>query len=222
MVQSCFDSWRRHMPDYDVVCWDEERFDVEQVPFVRQAYAARKWAFASDYIRLYALYHHGGVYLDTDVLVFKNLDPFLEHSAFSGVEFHPEMFRESAKRDSVAGIGIQPAIVGAQPNHPWIKRMLDFYEDKNFVNRPDFYNSYIIGGIMADISAREFGYKYLPLYQILTHDVHLYPPDVFLSYPGKENMVCYATHLLASSWREPEMPTFRVRLLQSFLRRLRA
>lgn len=220
LVQSCIASWAQQMPDYDFVCWDESRFDVSSVPFVRQACAARKWAFASDYIRLYALYHYGGIYLDTDVRLFKRLDTFLHHAAFSGVEFHPAIFRESARRGSNAGLGILPAVMGAETHHPWIKRVLDFYEGKEFVNEPRFFNKLIIGGIMADISAKEFGFEYLPLYQVLKDDVHLYPPDVFLSYPGEENMVRYSTHLLASSWREPYIPPFAVKVIKRALHRL--
>ena len=199
LIQSCIDSWIRQMPGCDLVCWDETRFDIGAVKFVQQACEARKWAFAADYIRLYALYHHGGIYLDTDVRLFKSLDGFLHHAAFSGVEFHPAMFRESAKRGSNAGLGVQPAVMGAEKHHPWIKRVLDFYEDKEFVNDPRFFNNFIIGGIIAEISAREFGFAYVPLYQVLKHDIHLYPPDVFLSYPGEENMLRYSAHLLASS-----------------------
>ncbi|MDR3128763.1 MAG: hypothetical protein LBU03_00695 [Tannerellaceae bacterium] len=88
-VKKCLKSWKRVMPDYEIICWDKERFDIDSVQFVKDACAARKWAFAADYIRLYAVYTEGGIYLDSDVLVFRRFDCFLNHGAFSGIEFHP-------------------------------------------------------------------------------------------------------------------------------------
>ena len=82
----CIDSWKKYLPDYEIVEWNEERFDVRSNPYTEEAYNCKKWAFVSDYVRLYALYTEGGVYMDTDVEVIKPLDRFLEHPAFSGFE----------------------------------------------------------------------------------------------------------------------------------------
>ena len=68
MMKKCIRSWKRNLPDYIIKCWNEDNFDIEAAPiYVRDAYKMRKFAFVSDYVRLYALYHEGGVYLDTDV-----------------------------------------------------------------------------------------------------------------------------------------------------------
>jgi hypothetical protein len=218
-IQSCIESWSRHMPDYEIVCWDTNKFDVDSVRFVKQAFEARKWAFAADYIRLHALYHHGGVYLDADVKVFKSFDPFLGHAAFSGVEFHPEMFQESLKRGSYAGLGIEAAVIGAEQHHPWIKCVLDSYESKEFINDPAHLHSLIMSGIVADLSAKHFGFLYQPVYQVLKDDVHLYPPDVF-SRIGFDNAVKYSCHMCAGSWREQKKQRFVVRAIKAALRRL--
>lgn len=82
----CIDSWKRVLPEYEIVRWDEDSFDITCNRYVREAYEAKKYAFVSDYVRLYALYHHGGVYMDTDVEVLKSFDPYLHHRAFSGFE----------------------------------------------------------------------------------------------------------------------------------------
>ena len=68
-IEKCLASWKKHLPDYEVVLWDTERFDLESVPWVKQAFEAKKYAFAADYIRFYALYNYGGIYLDSDVEV---------------------------------------------------------------------------------------------------------------------------------------------------------
>jgi len=207
------------MPAYDIVCWDKNRFDIESVKFVKQAAEARKWAFAADYIRLYALYHHGGIYVDSDVKVFKSFDPFLGHAAFSSVEFHPEMFHESIKRGSHAGLGIEAAVIGAERHHPWIKCVLNWYENKEFINDPRYFNNLITSGIIADLSAAQFGFSYQPIYQILKHDVHIYPPDVF-SRIGTDNAVRYSCHLCVGSWREDQKQPLAVRVVKAAMRRL--
>jgi len=81
-VKHCINSWREHMPDYEIKCWSEDNFDVDSVDWVKEAIEQRKWSLASDYIRHYALYTEGGIYLDTDVKVFKSFDEFLNWDFF--------------------------------------------------------------------------------------------------------------------------------------------
>ena len=68
---------KKHLPSYEIILWDTKRFNIHEVPWVEQAFNTKKYAFAADYIRLYALYHHGGIYLDSDVEILKSLDNFL-------------------------------------------------------------------------------------------------------------------------------------------------
>ena len=85
----CLKSWKKYCPDYEIIEWTEHNFDIDASPlYVRQAYEAKKWAFVSDYARLKILYEYGGVYLDTDVEVIKNLDRFLDCTAFFGIEIN--------------------------------------------------------------------------------------------------------------------------------------
>lgn len=76
-IQECIESWRRVLPDYEIIVWDENRFDVRSVPWVRRAFRLKKYAFAADYIRHYALYTEGGIYLDTDIEIRKPFDELL-------------------------------------------------------------------------------------------------------------------------------------------------
>lgn len=82
----CINSWKEILPEYEIIRWDENNFDISSNQYVKEAYEAKKYAFVSDYVRLYALYNHGGVYMDTDVEVIKPLDEFLGFDAFSGFE----------------------------------------------------------------------------------------------------------------------------------------
>lgn len=117
-IQRCLDSWKVHLPDYEVMLWDCNRFDLKSSPWVEQAFAARKYAFAADYIRMFALYNYGGIYLDSDVEVLKSFDEFLELPYFVGAEN--------------AGT-IEAAIIGAEKGCDWIKACLDYYQNREFV-----------------------------------------------------------------------------------------
>ena len=87
LAEKCIKSWRKFCPDYEIVEWNEDNFDVDTAPpYVRQAYEAGKWAFVSDFVRLRAMTEHGGIYMDTDVELVKPLDGFLKHRAFAGFE----------------------------------------------------------------------------------------------------------------------------------------
>lgn len=117
----CMESWKKYCPDYEVIRWDESNSDLESCQFVREAYAAKKWAFVSDYMRLKVVEEHGGIYLDIDVELLKPLDPFLEHQGFMGFE--------QAKPYCVnTGLGF-----GAVAHHPVIQKLMANYEKTPFV-----------------------------------------------------------------------------------------
>ena len=85
-VKKCIDSWKKYCPDYEVIEWNESNFDIRCMPFVEQAYEAKKYAFVSDVARLMMIYEYGGIYMDTDVEVIKPLDNLLENKAYMGFE----------------------------------------------------------------------------------------------------------------------------------------
>ena len=85
-IAKCLDTWKKHLPDYEVMLWDTNRFDLNSSIWVRQAFEKKKYAFAADYIRFYALYHYGGIYLDSDVEVLKSFDDLLDLPYFMGAE----------------------------------------------------------------------------------------------------------------------------------------
>ena len=85
-IEYCISTWKKVLPDYEIILWDTARFDIDSVPWVREAYESRKYAFAADYIRYYALYTEGGIYLDSDVEVLKSFDNLLSYRSFIGFE----------------------------------------------------------------------------------------------------------------------------------------
>ena len=88
LAKKCIKSWKKKCPDYRIIEWNEDNFDVSSCPlYVRQAFEAKKWAFVSDYARLKIVYENGGIYLDTDVEAVKPFDPLLTNQAFFGLEY---------------------------------------------------------------------------------------------------------------------------------------
>ena len=86
LALKCLESWKKYCPDYVIKEWNEDNFDLDLYPYAREAYDNRKFAFVTDVVRLYALYHEGGIYMDTDVELVNSIDKFLHHTAFSGFE----------------------------------------------------------------------------------------------------------------------------------------
>lgn len=85
-AKKCIQSWKKYCPDYEIIEWNEDNFDVHQNEYTKKVYTEKKYAFLSDYARLKVVYEHGGVYLDVDVELVKSLDDLLENDAFFGFE----------------------------------------------------------------------------------------------------------------------------------------
>lgn len=123
----CINSWKKFCPDYEIVEWNEDNFDIQTAPlYVQQAYEEKKWAFVTDYVRLYVLYNQGGIYMDTDVEVLKPLDRFLKHKGFSGFE------------NSTA---IPTGIMASVKEHPLIGLWMKEYDSKSFYNEDGTLNT---------------------------------------------------------------------------------
>ena len=124
LAEECLASWKAMMPDWTIMRWDESNFDIAAAPlYVRQAYEARKFAFVSDYVRLWVLEQYGGVYVDTDVKVLKSYEPLLNDTAFIGLE---------ESKVHLPGT----CVMGCEPHCQWVKDMLALYDGISFV-RPD-------------------------------------------------------------------------------------
>lgn len=147
----CINSWKKILPDYQIKEWNESIFDVNSVRYVKEAYENRKFAFVSDFVRLFALYHEGGVYMDTDVEVVKPYDPFLHHVAFSGFE-----------NNGYVPTGMMAAEKGSR----WIKDLMEPYYNRAFVKDDGTFDmttntsvitKYMIGkGLMRNNTFQDF------------------------------------------------------------------
>lgn len=115
----CINSWKKHLPDYEIILWNEDNFDLDLYKYTRQAYDAKKYAFVTDVCRLYAIKEIGGIYMDTDVEVLKSMDGFLHHSAFSGFE---------------TNYTIPTGLMASEKGSKWATDMLDYYNHNDFID----------------------------------------------------------------------------------------
>ncbi len=164
LVKRCLRSWQRLLPEYKLRLWDADSFDFNSVPFVKEAMAAKKYAFAADYIRLYALYTEGGIYLDSDVEVFKSFDPFLNNTFFTGTE--PYIIDDKVYYD------LECAIMGSEKGHPFLKEALDIYNELHL----DLENPLTICHALVPI-LEKYGYLSENKLYNLSNGVTIYPLD---------------------------------------------
>lgn len=130
----CVESWKKYYPDYEIKKWDESNFDITSNKYVREAYEAKKYAFVSDYVRLFALNQYGGVYFDTDVELLKPIDKLMFYKGFIALEKGaPTPYGRKIFVNTGSG-------VGAEANNPFIKKMLDDYADISFIKENGRYD----------------------------------------------------------------------------------
>lgn len=213
-VIRCIDSWQRVMPEYEIRKWDENSFDIDSVPWVKESIKAKKWSLASDYIRHYALYHEGGIYMDTDVLVYKPFDDFLENNFFSSIEYHPQIFdiegREQVDAEGhrkneyshVAGLGILAACFGANKGNAYIKECMDFFGSRHFIGEDGKMFLDIINPAVMPLLLENKGFKYINKEQHLQQGITIYDASVFAGSIYTRTKDSYAMHWCDASWKD--------------------
>lgn len=208
-IRRCIASWRKYMPDYELRLWNMDSLDYNAVPFTRDALAHRKWAFVSDYVRLYALYHEGGIYLDSDVQAFGFLDMMLEDDFFSGLEMrdkeHTQIFMEAA-------------IMGSTPGHPFVKECLDIYNQRLFIQADGTLDLTPIPTILSDILEKKYSWKREDKTQHLDDGVTIYSTDIIANTNCKRTRTVKLYHFNSRSW-QPQ--TFKERVIRSLKRTYR-
>ena len=195
------ETWKQFCPDYQIMEWNEDNFDISQNPYVKEAYEQKKWAFVTDYVRLKVLFDYGGIYMDTDVEVCKSLDDFLHCRAFSGFE---------------SKSSIPTGTMGAEAGNEWIGLLLTYYDDRHFV-LPDgsldtTTNVYTITQLTE---------KYYPLvlnnsYQEFGTGLYMYPFDYLCAKDPATGQVkktknTYTIHHFAGSWVPEDIREFSKR-----------
>lgn len=192
LAEKCIGSWHKYMPNWDYRLWNEDSFDLNCSPYVKEAYEAMKYAFVTDYVRLWALNKFGGVYMDTDVEIVKPLDDLLSLPAFTGYE-------ASTSGAPVTGL------MASSPGGIWVREQLAYYEDRHFLKDDGSLdlttNTVIISNIMVSN-----GFIINGQYQVYKNDLHVFPVDYFCPLTStrvlKMTKNTYCIHHFAGSWKE--------------------
>jgi mannosyltransferase OCH1-like enzyme len=218
LLQKCMGTWKTVMPDYEWVLWDRKRFDISSNRYVLDAYNAKIYALAADYVRLYALWTEGGIFLDTDVIVQKRFDEFLEYDFFSATEWFYGVFNMPLHRTGkyrtppkeiplhTPRVNLQAAIMGSIPDHPFVRDCLDWYDDNQDIIKPSKIRTVghfeCIAPELYSTIAEKYGFNKTKEEQTLSHNIKIFPRSVFASSPNSATNDTYAIHCTTSSWRQ--------------------
>lgn len=202
----CINSWRKFFPDYEIKEWNETNFDVNIIPYTSEAYRLKKYAFVSDYARLWILYRYGGVYFDTDVEVIKGFDDILTVGPFMGCE-NPATKGTTSTQSCIApgfALGVNPGLgLGAHPGLGLYKELIDFYENFHFLDDQGNIVKHTIVSVVTDLLCKK-GLKNTSEIQFVG-GVYIYPDDYFCPYSqitGKLTLTnnSHSIHLYDGSW----------------------
>ena len=193
LAVKCMKSWKKYCRDYEIIEWNEDTFSIADAPlYVRQAYEAKKWAFVTDYVRLYALVNCGGVYMDTDVEVVKPLESYLQHHAFSGFESETD---------------IQTGIMACEKGFPLFDELLHYYDHATFIKEDGSMDCTTNVEIITQACV-EKGLQRNNTYQEIA-GFAIYPKDVFCPKSHVDGIVrstvnTHAIHHFNASWLDEE------------------
>lgn len=196
-IQSCIDSWYLMLPGYQIKLWNLQNTEINQSKWVLDAFNSKKYAFAADYIRLYALYHYGGIYLDSDVEVRKSFDNLLDLPYFMGVDSQNK---------------IEAAVIGTEPHNQWIFECLKYYDSKDFVMQDGHLNTKTLPLIMEQQIKSKWHISLLSKkedFLFSQNTIQLFPFDYFCSKRHDDGTIkvtshTYTIHHFAMSWCSPK------------------
>lgn len=202
-IQKCIDSWKRILPDYEIWLWDTKRFDLSTSVWVTEAYDKKKYAFCADYIRMYALFNYGGVYLDSDVEVLRSFNDLLTLPYFIGYE--SKQYFEAA-------------VIGAEKGNPFIGDVLAYYKDRHFVKENGSLDIQIMPEVMMNVTNSKWKRVLINEISDFINDptiINVFPYDWFspIDSTGKRYVLrvsknTYCIHHFASAWVD-----WRIKLL---------
>jgi len=196
-LKACVDTWHKNLKDYQIMCWNEDNCTFDENEFVKSAYEEKQWAFVSDFYRIKALAEYGGIYLDTDVVVYKDFLPLLSERAFLSFNY-----------DCTIGT----AVIGAEPHNPFILGILSMYERTYLCEKKEGkYLEEVNGQILSygyNTNNYYFTYYVLKKYpQFMLNnckqnliDIVIYPKEDFEI--GRLNKSHYTIHLNDGSWHK--------------------
>lgn len=206
-IKKCLASWKKYCPDYEIKEWNESNFDVNSNIYTQEAFQLKKWAFITDYVRLYVLSRYGGVYMDTDVELIKPIDILLENKAFTG--FETESY-------------IPTGIIASEQNNEWVNYLLSYYDNRHFLlenGEPDLTTNVIT---ITNMTKDKYPVKLDNTFQVVDDVVTFYPKDYFCPFNNNTGKLdktknTYCIHWFSKSW-ESSHNRFRAKITRPFHR----
>lgn len=192
LIRKCIKSWKKYCKDYTIIEWNETNFNIEINDYVSEAYREKKWAFVSDYARLWIIYNYGGIYLDTDVELKKNIDIFLKHSSYFGSEDGMHIS---------TGLGF-----GAEAGNEIVLAMLNDYNNEKFILDSGGYDLTTCPVRNTKAVFDKYDFKMVDGKNIMYYkNNYIYPPDYFspLNFNTKKMEMTnntYSIHWFDASW----------------------
>lgn len=200
-VLKCIASWRKHCPDFEIREWSEKDFDLNQNEYTRQAYETKVWGFVPDYLRLWIIYHYGGIYLDTDVQIIKNLSPLLKNSAYAGFE---------SQKHVALGLGF-----GAEPGNPFILEHMKQYDTLQFINEDGSLNKTAspryTTKLLLEKGLKQNYDKIQKLPDITIYPTEYFCPKSFHTGLTKITKNTYSVHLFDASWFDEDRQAEKIK-----------
>ncbi len=202
-VLKCISNWKDNLPDYKFMLWDKKQFDINSIPWVKQAYDVKKYAFAADYIRLYAVYKYGGIYLDTDVEILKPFDSLLHLPYFVGLEFNNRL--------------IEAATFGGISGQKWMADVLEYYSNRNFILPNGNYDMKVLPLILKELIIQNYKkfeinesipvkYKNENIFYLFTSD--FFSPKSCYSRKISCSKNTFSIHHFNATWMSPSFRLF--------------
>ena len=189
LAKDCINSWHKHMPDWEYKLWNEDNFAINEVPYTKEAYEVKKYAFVSDYVRLWALEREGGVYLDTDVEALKSFEDLLGFKAFAGFE-------------GSKYLPVGTCVMASEARGVWVKEMKEAYKDRRFL-LADGTLDLTTNVDFITMKMKDQGFLQNGLEQEYK-DLHVFPVDYFSPRHTTGEYCCtgntYCDHLGIGSW----------------------
>lgn len=231
-IKTCIQSWKDNLADYKIKIWTKEMALNSGIPYVKEAISVKKWAFAADVIRLYALYTEGGVYMDSDIAIRARFDDFLTNELILFQEYHPALVKKSKRNkldkngynlnigQSVDGIGIQAAFMMGVKGHPFIKTLLQHYENRHFINKDGSFDMDIIAPAVYANYAEGIGYRYVDEIQQF-QNITIYPSRYIAGSYFEIYDESIALHCCSHSWFESSFLLKVKTFIKSLLNKLR-
>lgn len=226
--RNCIKGWKKLMPNYTFMLWDEKSFNIDYCPFTKEAYSKKKYAYVADVARLCALQKYGGVYLDTDVELFKNFDQYLNYDFFTGIELYREFEKEHVAERllnedgtpkqinmDIPHLEVLTSTMGSCPQSPLIAEVLEYYNaieiTEDLINN---FRKYVNFDRLMARHLTHYGFRYINETQYLDKNMVVFGTGIFGHAFCPDERFDVSWHYNEASWLDNKKKNWMKELLR--------